>query len=188
MRMSVRFIFAVTCLFLLTGFGFGKKTDDQKREEILDVRSEVLAQLYEDAPHAREVIAEAAGYAVFKSFGANILVVSTATGKGVLHDNATGQDTFMNMISAGGGIGMGIKDYRLVFVFDDAEAMEWFAEEGWQAGAQADAAAKHGEEGDALGLAFAVAPGVYLYQMTESGIAAQATIQGTKYWKDSDLN
>ena len=188
MRIKTTFILAVTCLFMLTGFGFSKKTDSQKRKEILEIRNEVLAQLYEDAPHARDVIAEAAGYAVFKSFGANVLVVSTANGKGVLHNNATGEDTFMKMFSAGGGIGMGIKDFRLVFVFDDAEAMEWFAEEGWQASAQADAAAIHDEEGDALAMAFDVAPGVYLYQMTESGLAAQATIQGTKYWKDDDLN
>ncbi len=188
MRLKTTIVLATICVSMLTGFGFAKKTDSQKRKEILEMRTEVLAQLYEDAPHARDVIAEAAGYAVFTSFGANVLVVSTANGKGVLHDNATGKDTYMRMFSAGGGIGMGIKDYRLVFVFDDAEAMEWFAEEGWQANAQADAAAKHGEDGDALGLAFDVAPGVYLYQMTESGLAAQATIQGTKYWKDDDLN
>jgi len=27
-----------------------------------------------------------------------------------------------------------------------------------------------------------------IYQFTESGIALQATIAGTKYWKDKELN
>ena len=83
---------------------------------------------------------------------------------------------------------MGVKDFRLIFVFDNDEVMKRFFTEGWQAGAQADASAKHDEEGDSADLAFDVAPGVYLYQMTESGLALQATIQGTKYWKDDDLN
>ena len=34
----------------------------------------------------------------------------------------------------------------------------------------------------------AVAPDVELYQITENGLALEATIQGTKYFKDSDLN
>ncbi len=33
-----------------------------------------------------------------------------------------------------------------------------------------------------------VAPGIKLYQITENGLALQATIQGTKYWKDAELN
>lgn len=94
----------------------------------------------------------------------------------------------MKMFSAGGGLGLGVKDYRLVFVFDNKKVMTQFVEEGWQAAAQADAAAKYDEDGDAASLAIDVAPGVYLYQITDSGLALQATIQGTKYWKDDDLN
>ena len=30
--------------------------------------------------------------------------------------------------------------------------------------------------------------GVELYQLTKNGLALQATLQGTKYWKDRDLN
>ena len=68
------------------------------------------------------------------------------------------------------------------------EVMTRFLDEGWQAGAQADAAAKYDGEGDAAALAIDVAPGVYLYQMTDAGLALQATIQGTKYWKDDELS
>jgi len=179
---------AMLSLVFLTGWGFSKKTPDQERNKVQQMRKEVLAQLYAETPGARDVLAEAAGYAVFSSLGVNVLLVSTANGAGILHDNGTGKDTYMKMFSAGGGLGLGVKDYRLVFVFDNKKVMTQFAEEGWQAAAQADAAAKHDDDGDAAALAFDVAPGVYLYQMTESGLALQATIQGTKYWKDDDLN
>jgi hypothetical protein len=33
-----------------------------------------------------------------------------------------------------------------------------------------------------------VAPGVWVYQITKNGLALQLTLQGTKYYKDGDLN
>jgi len=33
-----------------------------------------------------------------------------------------------------------------------------------------------------------VAQGVWVYQITKNGIALQLTLQGTKYYKDDDLN
>ena len=33
-----------------------------------------------------------------------------------------------------------------------------------------------------------IAPGVWVYQITKNGLAAQATLQGTKYSKDDELN
>ena len=73
-------------------------------------------------------------------------------------------------------------------MFTTKSAFENFVEHGWQAGAQADAAAKANEKGGAADLAIDVAPGVQLYQLTENGLALQATVQGTKYWKNDDLN
>ena len=34
----------------------------------------------------------------------------------------------------------------------------------------------------------AVSPGVWLYQLTDTGLAAEVTAKGTKYYKDNDLN
>jgi hypothetical protein len=36
--------------------------------------------------------------------------------------------------------------------------------------------------------AAAVSPGVYLYQLTQSGLSATLTVGGTKFFKDSDMN
>ena len=73
-------------------------------------------------------------------------------------------------------------------MFTSQEALKTFIEQGWDASAQVDAAAKAGEKGDAWAGAVDVTPGIKLYQITENGLALQATIQGTKYWKDDDLN
>jgi len=59
---------------------------------------------------------------------------------------------------------------------------------GWELGAQATAAAKTGDRGAAYQGAVAVAPGVWLYQVTEKGLAMELTAKGTKYYKDGDLN
>ena len=44
------------------------------------------------------------------------------------------------------------------------------------------------DKGDGWGGAVDVAPGIKLYQLTETGLALQATIQGTKFWKDDELS
>lgn len=181
-------IVGVFCLTLLTGFGFNKHSADEQRAGIDRMAAEVLSDLHREAPGSKDYIDRAAGYAVFSSLGVNVFLVSTANGKGVAHYKGSGEKVYMRMLSAGTGVGMGVKDFRLIFVFQTREALDLFVEEGWTAGAQADAAARHGDQGDAAALAIDVSPGVKLYQLTESGVALQATIHGTKYWKDDDLN
>jgi hypothetical protein len=41
---------------------------------------------------------------------------------------------------------------------------------------------------DAASAGLATLGGMEIYQFTESGVALQATVAGTKYWKDSKLN
>lgn len=161
---------------------------EEKRKEIREMRSETLAKLYKVHPLARGDIQKAVGYAVFSNIGVNLIFLSAAGGSGVAHDNRTGKDIYMKMISGGVGFGLGVKDFRGVFVFSSANAFKQFVKSGWTADAQADAAAKSGKKGAAAAGAITVAPGVDLYQITETGLALQATIQGTKYYKDDELN
>jgi lipid-binding SYLF domain-containing protein len=94
----------------------------------------------------------------------------------------------MKMVSAGAGLGVGVKDYRVIFVFENDKAFTQFLDSGWSGSAQTDAAAKAGEKGGAYSGAVQVAPGVWVYQITKNGLALQLTLQGTKYYKDDDLN
>jgi hypothetical protein len=65
--------------------------------------------------------------------------------------------------------------------------MNKFINSGWEFGAQADAAAKASDKGAAVG-AEVVIDGITIYQLTESGLALQATVKGTKFWKNDKLN
>lgn len=181
---------AVAVGIFLSGFA-GLATaasPEEQRKEIRKMREETLAKLYKVHPLAKGDIRKAAGYAVFSNVGINLIFLSAAGGSGVAHDNRTGKDIYMKMISGGVGFGLGVKDFRGIFVFSTAKTFRQFVESGWAADAQADAAAKSGEKGGAVAGAITVAPGVDLYQLTETGLALQATIQGTKYYKDDELN
>jgi len=160
----------------------------EQRAEIQKMRGATLERLYKVHPAARSEVQKAAGYAVFSNVGINLILLSAAGGSGVAHDNRSGQDTYMRMVSGGFGIGLGVKDFRGVFVFSTTDKLHQFVNSGWEASAQADAAAKAGSKGGAVAGAITVAPGVSLYQLTENGLALQATIQGTKYFKNDDLN
>jgi lipid-binding SYLF domain-containing protein len=164
------------------------ESPEQKRAEIRKMRSETLAKLYQAHPKAKGRVASGYGYAVFSNVGINVVFASLAAGKGVARDNKTGRDVFMKMGSAGIGLGLGIKDFRGIFVFRTKKAFDDFVNDGWEAGAHADAVAKDGKDGGALEGAISVAPGVELFQLTEAGLALEATIQGTKYFKDDELN
>ena len=151
------------------------------------MRSEVLSELYKIHPNARAEVAAAPGYAVFSNANINIIFVSFSGGYGVARDNKTGKQIFMKMGEAGIGLGLGVKDFRAIFVFHNRAVLEKFINSGWEFGGHADAAAKAGDKGAAVG-GEAVFDGITIYQITESGLALQATLKGTKYWKDDDLN
>jgi lipid-binding SYLF domain-containing protein len=163
-------------------------TSTDKRTEIQKMRNDTLTELYQAHPAARPRVQQAVGYAVFSNIGINVILLSAAGGSGVAHNNRTGQDTYMKMISGGLGFGLGVKDFRGVFVFTTPKAFANFVDHGWEANVQADAAAIADGKGGAVTGAVTVAPGMDLYQLTKNGLALQATIQGTKYYKDDELN
>ena len=185
----MRFLVVAIASFALLGgcMSANGDTAQDKRQAIQEMKSETLAKLYKLEPGAKTRIQQAVGYAVFSNVGVNLILLSAGSGYGVVEHHPGGQ-TYMKMVSGGIGIGLGVKDFRGVFVFITEEALKGFIENGWDASAQADAAAKAGDKGGAWAGAVDVAPGIKLYQITEHGLALQATIQGTKYWKDNDLN
>lgn len=188
MHSSHRFLLLFLAALILAPAGvFAKSKTDKKRENIREMREEVLTALYEESPRYKNQIRNAAGHAVFSNVGVNLIIASFAGGRGVVVD-ADGNETFMNMGSAGIGLGAGVKDFRGIFIFYDEQKLEDFIKHGWDFGAQADAAAKSDEKGGQVGLAGNIFEGVEVIQITENGLALQATLQGTKYWPAKDLN
>jgi lipid-binding SYLF domain-containing protein len=159
------------------------KLKDKDVRETQEMRGEVLAQLYENNPEAQALIGSSEGYAVFNNGGINLVFLSAGSGKGVVHDNRSGADTYMRMATGGVGIGLGIKDYRTVIIFHKRAMFDQFVDKGWDLSGQADAAAKVGDNGGEANATDSVVSGLTVYNMTKKGLALQATIQGTKYWK-----
>ena len=187
-------LFAVTLLALPATAGlFGPKGDSvkEKQAKVRKDRDEILAKLYAEHPEAKEKIQNAAGYGTFNNKNMNLFLLSTGHGYGVVVDNKTGKETFMAMGSLGGGLGLGAKDLSVVFIYKDPAIMKEFIESGWQFGGEASATAKAGDKGGGAAKEGAVDTAANLfevYQLTDTGVALQATVAGTKYWKDKKLN
>jgi len=163
-----------------------KKADQQ--DEARDMAKLTLDQLYAKNPATRGAVTKAAGYAVFSDVGFKVLIMGGAKGAGVAVNNATKQETFMKMAELQPGLGIGAEKYRVVFVFENPAALESFVTSGWDAGANAMAAAKTKTAGGALSGAVTVSQGVYMYQLTEEGLIVGVSLTGAKFYKDKDLN
>jgi lipid-binding SYLF domain-containing protein len=160
----------------------------EKREKVLTMREEVLSELFVQRPQARAEIDDAEGYAVFSNVGVQIFLLGGGGGRGVVRDVKSGQDTYMKMATASVGIGLGIKDFRAVFIFHSRDALDNFIEHGWDFTGEADAAAVSGDRGGEIGEAASVRKKVSVYQFTDGGLMLQASLHGTKYWQDKKLN
>jgi lipid-binding SYLF domain-containing protein len=183
--------FLIACSLLLAAApAVSAKTAEEERADVRRMRNEVLVEFYAGRPELKERVRDAVGYAVFSNVGVNIIFASFAGGHGIVVTRGMFKDdeTFMKMGSAGIGLGLGVKDFRALFIFTDRKKLEDFISKGWDFSGQADAAAKSDKKGDAVTGSGSLLPGVEIFQITKNGIVLQATLQGTKYWKDNDLN
>jgi len=184
-----RIIRSLAIIAMVTGCGpRGNLTVEQKRESVVEMEKETLDRLYKESPGTRDKIPKAAGYGTFANANVNLILASAGGGYGSVVDNSTGKRTYMKMGMGGVGLGLGVKDYRVVMIFKDKATLDKFIKSGWDVGAHADAAAKAGDTGGEVSGEGDIRSGIEVFSMTESGLALQATIAGTKYWKDDNLN
>jgi len=115
---------------------------EQQKADIQKIADETLARLYKTQPSAEKAIKKAAGYAVFSNFGMKILFAGGGSGKGLAFNNKTPKNTYMKMIELQAGLGMGVKKFRLIWVFEKHSDLDSFINSGWELGGQATAAAQ----------------------------------------------
>lgn len=190
MKRTIIFILAVAAMLtFMSGCGPSTRLPISERRLIVrDMEKETLEKLYEEDSSVKGKIKKAAGYGTFANANVNLILISAGGGYGSVVDNATGERTYMKMALGGIGIGLGAKDYRQVLIFKTKAALNDFIYSGWEFGGHADAAAKAGESGAEASAEGAIGSDIEAFSMTESGLALQATVAGTKYWKDKDLN
>ena len=185
--------FLVASLFCLIAVGAFADDDEAKKEkertEIRQMAQQTLTRLYKSEPAAQDAVKKAFGYAVFSNTGIKILLGGSGNGEGVAVVNKTKAETFMKMFEIQAGLGMGVKKFRVVFVFDNQKVFDSFVNSGWQFGGQTSAAAKTSpDKGGSMQGAASVSEGIWMYQMTDKGVALEITAKSTKYSKDKDLN
>ena len=182
---SISMMFALLLLIAVPSFA---KTKAEKQAAVRKNANEALAKVYKAKPSAKATIKAAAGYAAFSNFGMKILLAGGGKGQGIAFDNRTQKITYMKMLEVQAGLGFGVKKFRTIFVFETKDAMNHFIDNGWEFGGQTTAAAKSGDKGGSYQGAVQVMPGVWMYQLTDKGLALELTGKGTKYYKDDDLN
>lgn len=160
----------------------------EQKATVQKMSDDSLQEFYAKNPDLKQKISQAAGYAIFKDFGVDIFIPSTESGWGMVYNKATGEKTFMKMFSLGVGLGMGIRDFRALFVFNDQDNITKFIHSGWGLGIQGNAVFRFGDVGDGFAGAAEISPGVTLYKITRNGIALHATVQGTKIWNNENMN
>jgi lipid-binding SYLF domain-containing protein len=183
-----RHILVLAMGFALANPGMAVAGKPEDRADVQKAAQGALAALYKAQPAARKAVESGAGHAAFSNFGMKILVAGGGSGKGIAVNNKTKAATYMKMAEVQAGLGFGVKKFQLVWVFETEQALNEFVNSGWTVGAQATAAAKTGDKGKSFQGAVAVAPGVWLYQVTSDGLALELTAKGTKYYKDEELN
>jgi lipid-binding SYLF domain-containing protein len=181
-------VVAATLAILLPVTRTSAASPDEQRAAIRSMAAETLDQLYAAKPSARMAVQKAAGYAVFSEISTKILMAGGGGGKGIVVDTVAHQDTFMMMAMLQAGYGVGITKSHLVWVFEREGDLRDFINNGVVLGADINLQANAGTAGALYDGAAEISPGVWLYQITDAGLALDLTVEGTKYFKDSDLN
>ena len=182
-------LLTMATLSLLVGACAGTPPSQKagKQDEVRQATRQSLDKFYNANPQLRNDVAAAPGYAVFTTYGISF-IVGGAGGKGVVHDNRTGKEYFMDAAQASAGLQAGAAQTDTLIIFKSSEALNQFVEKGWVAGGQAVAQAGAGGESHGPGTGENVIPDARYYTLTPNGLQAGVAAAGTKYWKDKDLN
>jgi lipid-binding SYLF domain-containing protein len=165
-----------------------KSEKEEQQASVRNMANRTLSDFNTEHPAAKSEIARAAGYGVFSDFGFKVMFMGGARGKGLAVNNASKQETFMEMVELQPGMGLGASRFRVVFIFETPEAFNAFVTSGWEFGANAMAVAKTKTEGGALAGAVTVSKGVKMLQLNEEGAIVGVSLTGAKYYKDKELN
>jgi lipid-binding SYLF domain-containing protein len=132
---------AVALSFVATGALAQDKA--KKQAEVRAKAQTSLNDFYKANPQLKTAVQKAPGYAVFTTYGFSFLL-GGAGGKGLVHNNKTKKNTYMDLGAATAGLQIGAEEERYLFVFKDARAMQRFIDSGWEAGTEGGAGAGTG--------------------------------------------
>jgi lipid-binding SYLF domain-containing protein len=189
MNRTCLFLIAVSITTLISGCGHPKgHSATERREYVQNMKQTTLDDFYARKPELKQKVESSAGYGVFSTVGFTAFFVGGGDGYGVVVDKANNKETYMRMLRGSAGIGLGVKDFRVLVIFHSQDVMDTFVNKGWQFSGEGEASAKASERGGAAETSGNMAKNVELYELTSSGLSASATVGGTKFWRDKELN
>ena len=188
MKFPTRLIVLTLTLLLAFSVTAFAKSANQQRTEIQGLHTQALTNLYELSPDARDVINNAYGYATISATGSQLGLLGGAHGRGLAKNNRTGEQLYMKMEAYQVGIGLGVKEYDLIFVFGTKHAWDSFISGKCKVGGAAEASATDGYSGGAIEGADIVAKDTWVYQVTTKGLAVGAMLKGLSIYPNRKLN
>ncbi len=96
---------------------------EQQKADLRKMVDETLARLYKAQPLTKD------------SAMIKILLAGGGTGR-VMQDNKTKKEAFMKMVEVQAGLGIGVKKFRLIWVFERQSDLDDFVNSGWEFGGQ----------------------------------------------------
>lgn len=163
-----------------------EETPEATRARIDEVTDEVLNQLLAENPKAQELYDLSYGYAAFDARQLAVLGAAAGYGRGVAVERESDARTYMNMGAGGVGMALGVGGFerKLVILFEDKRRFDDFVLNGYDASAETNAMV--GEDNATERAQFV--DGRSMFYLGKKGWRVAATLTGTKYWRDADLN
>ncbi len=160
----------------------------EKRVYVNNMREDTLSRLYAKTPEAEARVENAIGYGVFAQIKGAALILGGGAGYGVVVDNETGVNSYMRMVQVSGGLGLGVKNLRFIFLFHTREALDKFIRQGWEVGTEARAVAAIDHDAADVGTTGSVTKGISVYQLAKDGLYLRAALHVKKFFPDTELN
>ena len=170
-------ILTLTLLLALSVTAFAKSANQQRAE----INQLQVQALYALTPNAHEVLKNCYGYATISATGSQLGLLGGAHGRGLAVNKATGARVYMKMEAYQLGIGLGVKEYDLIFIFGSERAWDSFISGKFKVGGEAEASATD-EGADIIG------KDTWVYQVTTKGLAVGAAIKGLSIYPNRKLN
>ena len=155
---------------------------EEKRNLLLDLEDETLAELVEKAPAAQGDIDRAMGYAIFSNKTTKVPFVGTGDGIGVVVNKETGNRTYLKVTRFDVGGGLGVRSYREIILYFDEEAFRKLASGKLKFGVGVEAGAgKEGMGTGGGGTSGSRKESYATYELSEAGVSATWTVRMIRY-------
>jgi len=161
---------------------------DAKRKSLQDMADQTVKEILAKDPTVKEKLEKAYGYAVFDDSVYNAVLYVGGNGNGVAYVNSTKAPTYMIMLRAGTGPGVGYTKFRQLLIIANKTAYEEFTTVGLDVGASANATFKVDDFGSSVLAAGSFNPYLHVYTITDSGVDIQANWGGMEYLRNTGLN